>query len=244
MFGQYGFFGLATVYTVAVAALCLRRGDAGGWLWIVLVFGPVGATIYLVSQFDSLVRPRTVRAPRPPAVRLRRAWTDAERLDTGAAWAECASLHGDRGRWVETTEAARRALAKEPDQIDALYDLGRALLARGEAAEARQAFERVVARRPDHGSGEALFALGRSLRGAGDFAAARARLEELAERSSRADFLFELATLQEQLGDRDAARATFRRIVDEFVFTPSFMRGRVRPWVWRARWRLWRLGSS
>ncbi len=241
MFGLYGAYGVATLYTVGVAALCVRRGDSGAWLWIVLLFGPIGATVYLAAHFGSIVRPRVSAIPRPSAAELRRVRAAAEQVDTAAAWAECASVFGDRGRWEAAVEAARHALAKDPEHFDALYDLGRALLALKRPGEAREPLQKVVARKPDHASGEALFALAKALRGAGDLVGARAQLEALAERTSRADFLFELGTVQEFSGDGLAAKKTYQRIVDEFVFTPKYVRGRVRLWVWRARWRLRRL---
>ncbi len=237
-------YGLAAIYTVIAGILCVRRGHAGSWLWVILFFGPIGATIYLVSEFEHIVRPRSASVARTSATGLRRARADAVRVDTAAAWSECASLHAARGQWDVTAEAARRALAKEPEHLEALHELGRAALARGQWSEARKALGRVVERKPDHASGETLFALAKASRGAGDLAVARQQLELLAERSSRADFLFELGRLQEQMGDRVAARGTYRRIVDEFVFTPAYMRGRVRLWVWKAKWRLLQLGSN
>ena len=242
--GMFGLYGVAGIYTVLVAILCVRRGQMGSWLWVIVFFGPIGATIYLVSEFEHIARPRSANVPRPSTAGLRRAQVDAERIGTAAAWTECASLHAARGQWDVTAEAARRALALEPENLEATYELGRAALARRQWGEARAALERVVARQPDHASGETLFALARACKGGGDLAAARQRLEVLAERSSRADFLYELGRLQEQMGDRPAARSSYRRIVDEFVFTPAFMRGRVRLWVWRAKWRLLQLGSG
>lgn len=238
------FYGLAAIYTVLAGVICVRRGHAGGWLWVILFFGPIGATIYLVSEFEHIVRPRSASVARTSAAGLRRARADAMRVDTAAAWSECASLHAGRGQWDITAEAASRALAKEPGHLEALYDLGRAALARGHWNEARKALERVVELKPDHASGETLFGLAKACRGSGDLASARQHLESLAERSSRADFLFELGRLQEQMGDRLAARNTYLRIVDEFVFTPAYLRGRVRLCVWKAKWRLLQLGSK
>ncbi|MGH7338678.1 MAG: hypothetical protein ACREI7_13935, partial [Myxococcota bacterium] len=69
-------------------------------------------------------------------------------------------------------------------------------------------------------------------------------LELLAERTSRADFLYELARVQLASGDRRAARATLERIVEEWAFVPKFGRARVRPWIWRAKWRLFRMSGT
>lgn len=241
---MFGAFSLASLYAIAVAVLCLRRGHAMPWLWIILLTGPIGATVYLVVQFDEIFRPRLASVPRPAAAALRRARADAERLDTAAAWAESAALHADRERHAEAIADARRALAKDARLIDARYDLGRALWASGRAAEAREELARVVDERPDHALGEARYLLARALRASGEAARARQHLELLGERSSRADFLFELATVEQELGDRAAARRTLRRIVDEAEFAPRYQRPKLRPWVWKAKWRLRALGPA
>jgi len=239
-----GAYSLATIYSIAVAILCLRRGEAWPWLWIILFTGPLGATIYLALNLGSMLTPRVASASRPSGANLRRARADAERLDTAAAWAQSARVHADRGRHAEAIADARRALAKAPDELDARYDLGRSLAAAGRAAEAVPELSAVVAADPDHALGEGRFLLARSLRSTGERERALSELRELGERSSRADFLFELATLEEELGNRAEARAAYGRIVDEFRFVPKYLRGKVRPWVWKAKWRLGRLGEG
>ncbi len=224
--------------------LCLRRGDTMPWLWIILLTGPVGATVYLIVTFGGLLPRSLAERSRSPQAGLERARADAARLDTAGAWSELAAIAFDRGRAGEAAEAARRALAKNPGDFEARYLLGRALLASGRSREAFEPLSQVVEEKPDHAIGEALFALARACSGSGDLAAARRHLERLAERSSRADFLYDLASVELALGDRVAARTTLRRIVDDYVFVPKFMRKRVRPWLWRAQWRLWRLGSA
>ena len=237
-------YGLAAVYTVLAGVICVRRGHTSSWLWVILFFGPIGATIYLVSEFEHIVRPRGAGVAQTSAAGLRRARVDAERVDTAAAWSDCALLHGARGKWGVAAEAARRALAKDPENLEATYALGKAALAREQWPDARTALSRVVERKPDHASGETLFDLARATQSSGDLEAARGYLETLAERSSRADFLYSLGQLQEKMGDRAAARSTYRRIIDEFIFTPAYLRGRVRWWVWKAKWRLLQVGGS
>lgn len=228
-------------YTLAVAILAVRRGQWWPWLLIILFTGPVGATIYLVFEFGGLA-PRSLgeihRRRRGALARLR---ANAARLDTVGAWADLASELFERGRYREAAAAAERVLAKQPEETEARYLLGRARLALGEPRAAAQELAVVVECEPNLANGEARFALARALRVTGEPGAAREHLERLAEESSRADFLFELATVQEKAGDRPAARVTLQRIVDEFAFVPAFMRSRVRPWAWRAQWRLARM---
>jgi len=53
------FFLLGTAFTIWMAVECVRRGQAGSWLWIILMFGPVGAAFYL---WDIAVKRGDIRA--------------------------------------------------------------------------------------------------------------------------------------------------------------------------------------
>jgi hypothetical protein len=234
----------ASLLTIAAALVCLRRGHWMPWLFIILFTGPIGATIYLIVTFGGLQARSLADRRKSTRGALERSRADAARIDSAGAWEELAAIAFDRERFVEAAEAAKRALAKQPGDLEGQYLLGRALAATGRASDAVAPLEAVVAKKPDHANGDALFALASARRASGDLAGARRELEQLAERTSRADFLHALAEVQLATGDRAAAKATLRRIVDESVFVPKFVRARVRPWVWRAKWRLFRLGTA
>jgi len=236
-------FYLYPLLTIAAIVLCIRRGNYFPWLFIIFFLPGIGAILYLAVELFGLM-PRSLGERRQsPRVALDRARSDATRVDSAGAWTELAALAFDRGRAGEAAAAAERALAKQPDDFDARYLLGRARLAAGDAKGALEPLAATVAAKPDHATGDAAFAYACALRDSGDLAGARRELEGLAERSSRADILSTLADLQIATGAKEPAKATLRRIVDEWVFVPKFMRSRVRPWVWRAQWRLWRLGA-
>ena len=42
---------LASAFTIWMAVEAVRRGDARSWLWIILVFGPMGAAIYFITEY-------------------------------------------------------------------------------------------------------------------------------------------------------------------------------------------------
>lgn len=234
---------LVPLVTIAALVVCVRRGDTWPWALVIFFTAPIGGIVYLIVTFGGLQARSLADRRKTTRASLERARSDAARVDSAGAWEELAALAFDRGRYEEAADAAQRALAKQPDDLEGLYLLGRALLGAGRAQEAVAPLEQVVAKKPEHSSGEARFALGVARQRSGDAAGARRELEQLAERSSRADFLFELAEAQLATGDPAAAKVSLRRIVDEFVFVPKFSRARVRPWVWRAQWKLFRLGS-
>jgi hypothetical protein len=230
--------------TFAAAALCIRRGDSMLWLLAIFLLQPIGSIVYLVLTLGGLQARSLADRRKTTRGGLDRARADAARIDSAGAWEELAAAAFDRRRFAEAAEAAGRALAKQPGDLEALFLRGRSLLATGQPREAVESLAQVVAKKPDHANGDALFAYAQALAGSGDTAGARRELERLAERTSRADFLYELARVQLEAGDRVAAKTTLRRIVEEWAFVPKFVRSRVRPWVWRAKWRLFRLGAA
>jgi hypothetical protein len=230
--------------TFAAAVLCVRRGDSMLWLLAIFLLQPLGSIVYLVVTLGGLQARSLADRRKTTRASLEHARADAQRVDSAGAWEELAAIAFDRRRYAEAADAAARALAKQPGDLEGLFLLGRSLAAAGNARQAVEPLSQVVARKPEHANGEALYALATALDASGDLAGARAQLELLAERTSRADFLYELARVQIASGDRAAARATLERIVAESAFVPKFIRSRVRPWVWRARWRLFRLGAA
>jgi tetratricopeptide (TPR) repeat protein len=236
---------LGTAFTLWMAVEAVRRGDAGRWLWIILVFGPIGAGVYFFSEVASsgTIPLFGFRQRKVTAADLRLAELDVKRLDNGPSWAEYASLLRARKDYVRAIDAATRATERAPNDINARYELGLALLGADRFAEAVTALEAVVARERRYEADEALYALAKAQQGANDVAAACASLSELAQRRSRPEILFDLATVQGRLGQRDAARQALQRIVDEAEVAPRYIQHELRPWVRRAKKALGQLGG-
>jgi hypothetical protein len=229
---------LATGFTLWMAVEAVRRGDASRWLWIILMFGPLGAAVYFFSEYLNLGGTGLAagfRVRKVTAADLRRAEVEVKRLDTAATWTEYASLLRARKQYPKATEAAQRAVERKPGDLDALYELGLALLGAGRPAEAATPLGAVVEKNRSYDTDNALFALARAQRGAGDLPAARKSFEELAERRARPEILYELAVVQGQLADRPAAMRSLQRIIDEAELVPPYLQREVRPWVRKAR---------
>lgn len=235
---------LATGFTLWMAVEAVRRGDASRWLWIILVFGPLGAAVYFLAEYLGVGTLGRVsfHGRRVTAADVRRAEVEVKRLDNSASWCEYASLLRARKDFVKAAEAAQRAVERNPRDLDAKYELGLSLLAAGRAAEAAPVLKSVVEQNRSFDTDNALLALARALYGAGELAAARARFEELAERRARPEILYDLAMVQGLLGDRTAAMSSLQRIVDEAELIPDYLKREARPWVRKARSALSQLG--
>lgn len=228
---------LAAAFTVWMAVEAVRRGDAHRWLWIILVFPPVGAAVYFFSEYvgTGTLGRTAFRPRRVTAADLRHVEVDVRRLDNAASWTEYASLLRARKDFTKAAQAAQRAVERSPSDLDARYELGLALLGAGRHLEAAAALAAVVEKDRSFDTDNALFALAKAQRGAGDLPGAHASLEELAGRRARPEILYDLAEAQAQLRDREAAMRSLQRIVDEAELVPAYLKRNVRPWVRRAR---------
>jgi hypothetical protein len=225
-----------------MAVEAVRRGDAGRWLWIILMFGPLGAGVYFFTEYLGGGLARIAFRPRKvSAADVRRAEVEIKRLDNAATWSEYASLLRARGEFAKAAEAAQRAIERNPKDLDARYELGLSLLGAGRHADARPVLQAVVEKDRSFDTDNALLALGRAQQGAGDLPAARASFEELAERRGRPEILFDLAAVQALTGDREAAMRSLQRIVEDAELVPPYLKREVRPWVRKARGAMSRL---
>jgi hypothetical protein len=235
---------LGMAFTIWMAVEAVRRGDASGWLWIIVLFGPIGAAVYFFSEYaDTLFRGPTLQPREVTAADLRAAEADVKRLGNAATWTAYASALRGRRQKAKAVDAARKAVEHGPESLEARYELGLGLGELGRFDEARTELERVVAADPTFDSDGALFALARAQQGTGQDAAARESLETLVSRSARPEILFECAAVQARLGDRAAAAQNLHRIIAEAEAVPDYLKGNVRPWVHKAKRALQKMGG-
>jgi hypothetical protein len=234
---------LGSGFTIWMAIEAVRRGQASGWLWIILMFGPIGAAVYFFSEYADLPTRRFVFQTRKvTAQELRHAEVEVRRLDSGYAWSHYASLLRAKSEFPRAVEAGRKALERSPDQLETRYELSQALLGVGQFAEAGAMLEDVVAKDRTHDGDQALHALVKARLGAGRQAEARPLLEELEGRSSKPAILFDRAVLEAQLGERAVAARCLQRILNEAEYVPAYLKREVKPWVKKARQGLRKLG--
>jgi hypothetical protein len=235
---------LGYVFTIWMAVEAVRRGQAAGWLWIILLFGPIGAAVYFFSEY--LDRPLLgwgrSHGRHVSAADLRVAEAEVHRLDNAATWLAYAFALRARKQYARAVEAARKAVERDPSSADSQYELAQALIAAGRGAEAVEPLQRVLAKNRSFDSEAALFALGRIHLASGDLDGARVALEEVGSRSSRPEFLYELAIALAQSGRRDEAARVLQRIISEAELVPPYLKRSVTPWVRKARQGLRKLG--
>jgi tetratricopeptide (TPR) repeat protein len=237
-------FILGSAFTIWMAVEVVRRGQASGWLWVILVFGPVGAAVYFFSEYldQPLFGWSGSHGRKVSAGDLRVAEAEVHRLDNAATWLGYASALRARKQYPRAVEAAQKAVERDASSVDAQYELAQALSAAGRGAEAVAPLQRVIATNRSFDSEAALFALGKIHLASGDLDGARAALEEVESRSSRPEYLYELAIALAQLGRRDEAARVLQRLINEAELVPPYLKRSVKPWVRKSRQGLRRLG--
>ena len=234
---------VGTGFTVLMAVDAVRRGRAASWLWILLVFNPLGAVVYFFSEYDGgMLHWRGQHLRKVTKADLRHAEAEVHRLGNSANWLLYASALRARQQYPKAVEAAQNAVERDSRNLDAQYELAHALFDAGRPAEAAAPLELVLAKNRSFDGEQALFLLGRAQAAGGDSQAARATLEEVGSRSSRPEYLYELASLQGLAGDREPAARTLQRIIHEAELVPPYLQREVRPWVRKAQAGLRKLG--
>jgi hypothetical protein len=189
--GSLPLIGLSLILSIALAVHVVRTGRELFWLWIILIFQPLGGLVYFIAiVLPELTRgqaaqrlERSARAALDPMREYREAKQACEDTPTVRNQSRLAHAAVALGRHDEAerlyAEAAQGIHAEDPALL-----LGRAnaLLELNRGAEALAVLERLV-RDPSEGhTPTAILALGRAYEAAGRTAEADAALAEAAQR--------------------------------------------------------------
>jgi hypothetical protein len=122
---------LGTFLTVWMAVDAVRRGRSFYWLWIMILFNPLGAVIYFFAEYldgSPLARWTRQALPGVTAADLRRAEADVNRLDNAATWLAYATALRARGQHAKAVEAAQKAVDRAPAGVSRVSRIRAAFL--------------------------------------------------------------------------------------------------------------------
>lgn len=155
-------------------------------------------------------------------------------LDKAHHHLELADVRFQQGKFKQAEESYRRALEREPQDIDARAHYGQCLLRLNRAAEARPLLEAVCAEQPKHDYGYSLMALAEVRVALGDPDGAVAALEKVVAENSYARARVQLAELLAACGQTERALQLATEVVSEDKVAPEYQRRQEKPWVSRA----------
>jgi hypothetical protein len=230
LFYPWGFI----LQAVAVVHFIRRRPDTY-WLWIILIFGGLGALAYIVAEVipDAGLLRGSLRAfPR----RRRIKELEAIVLDNPAIgnFEELADLYLEEGKFARARELYDRVISRVGDGPDPFYRRGIAALELGDVPAAVADLEHVVSSDPRYDLHRAIGLLAHAYALAGRHEQAQMRFTQATDISTLSETYFNYASFL--AGQRPAeARAWAERILAKKPTMPRYLRRRERPWFRKAK---------
>ena len=232
-------FGLIYPYGIVLQALAIlhfvRRRPETYWLWIILMFGGVGALIYIFVEVlpdAGLLRGAFQVFPRRKRIKE----LEGLVLDNPSVgnYEELGDLYLDDRQYARARECFDRVLAKT-ESIDPFYRRALCAFALEDFAAAGADLERVIAREPKYDYQRAAGLYAHVLAKLGQRDKADRVFADTLQTSTLSETQYNYACFLAAEGRRDEARELAERILRKKATMPDYIRRRERPWFRKAK---------
>ena len=229
---------LYMAFMVWMLVECIRREpDRTTWILLILLLQPLGAFLYFFIRW---LPGADMRIPKGLAkwtcgTELARLKTAAAQIGNPHQFIQLGDALRDVGRWDQAGEAYGKALAKDADNIQALWGAGLVDLERHDFESARGRLQKVLKADPQYKFGDVSLAYGRSLYELRRTDEARDHLEKHIKRWRHPEGLFLLATIHAENGNPDEARKQLLAMLTDINGSPRGIARKFGVWKSRAR---------
>jgi hypothetical protein len=211
----------------------VRRRPDTFWLWIIILFGPLGAFAYAIAEMIpdlGLMRGSMQGFSRRGRIKRLRALV----LENPSAgnYEELGDLLLEEKNYAEARQCFERALGSRTDHIDPFYRRGVAAFELGDVEAALPDLERTVKTDPRYDYSRARLYYARALAATGRTEEAAKVFESLTEGTTEA--VCYAAEFFARQGRRADARELVDRIAARKRTMPAYQKRRERPWLRRA----------
>jgi hypothetical protein len=214
----------------------VRRRPSTYWLWIILMFGPLGSLAYILVEVlpdATLLRGSFEVFPRRRRIR------QLEKLildnPSSGNLEELADLYLDDGKPAKARELYDRAITPRTATIDPYYRRGIAALELNDVEAAVADLSRVVTHDPKYDFHRAAGLLAHACGRLGHHEEAEAWFKQATALSTASELAIHYAEFLEGRQRPAEARDWAQRVLDKKVTMPSYLRRRERPWFRRAK---------
>ena len=232
-------FGLIYPYGIVLQALAIlhfvRRRPETYWLWIILMFGGVGALIYIVVEVlpdAGLLRGAFQVFPRRKRIKE----LEGLVLDNPSVgnYEELGDLYLDDGQFARARECFDKILAKTAT-VDPFYRRALCEIALNDFVAAANDLEQVMARDPKYDYQRAAGLRAHVLAKIDQPDKADALFADTLQTSTLSETQYNYACFLAAQGRNDEARELAERILRKKATMPDYIRRRERPWFRKAR---------
>jgi hypothetical protein len=233
MFGIFYPYGIV-LQLLAIIHFIRRRPDTY-WLFIILMFGGIGALAYIFIEVIpdfGLLRASFQVFPRRKRIRaLEGMIVDNPSIGN---YEELGDLYLDDGQFTKARECFDKVLARE-ESIDPLYRRGLSALALNDYPAAVADLEKVTALDPKYDYQRAVGLLAHVLAKTGQRDRASALFAEVTETSTLSETQYNYASFLAETGRAAEAREWAERILRKKATMPDYIRRRERSWFRKTR---------
>jgi hypothetical protein len=244
-----GLVGLFYPWGIILQAIAVvhfvRRRPENYWLWIILIFGGLGALIYIVVEVlpdIDLLRGSVNRFSRRRRIRALEALVQVNPAVGNRE--ELADLYLEEGQYARARELYNGIISPRLDSLDPFYRRGIAALALGDAPAALSDFEHVVSRDPKYDFHRAIGLLAHANGRVGRVEEADRLFKDAVAISTLSETYLNYATFLAEQNRHDEARDFANRVLAKKPTMPRYLRRRERPWFSQAKALLKRLPAA
>lgn len=233
MFGDFLQYGLI-LQAIALTHFVRRRPDTF-WIWVILIGGGIGATIYILIEVipdAGLLRGAVQVFPRRKRIR----YLEAAVLDNPSVgnYEELGDLYLDDGQYAKARACFDRVITPRTDAADPYYRRGLAEMALGDHQAAVADLEQTVRLDPKYDYQRAAGLLAHELGAVGRTDEALAQFAAVTETSTLSETQYNYAALLASSGRTGEAKEWAQRVLAKKPTMPTYMRRRERPWFRKA----------
>lgn len=227
-----------------MAIWCVRNDPEWTvWLWIILLFQPIGAFIYLLARW----LPGT-KLPAPDFAQrflrkgeLQKLEIAARQIGNAHQFIELGDALRETGQFDRAASAYADALAKDADNLQALWGSGWVHYQQEDFQTAHERLSRLVALDPAYKFGDVSLLHAKALIAVGQPDVACGHLERHIKRWRHPEALYVLAQLYFADNEFDAARTQLQALIMDIDSSPAAIARRQLQWKSRAQKLLRRL---
>jgi hypothetical protein len=241
MLGDFLQYGLI-LQAIALTHFVRRRPDTF-WIWVILIGGGIGATIYILIEVipdAGLLRGAVQVFPRRKRIR----YLEAAVLDNPSVgnYEELGDLYLDDGQYAKARACFDRVITPRTDAADPYYRRGLAEMALGDHQAAVADLEQTVRLDAKYDYQRAAGLLAHELGAVGRTGEALAQFAAVTETSTLSETQYHYAALLASSGRTGEAKEWAQRVLAKKPTMPAYMRWRERPWFRKAAALIKKLG--
>jgi hypothetical protein len=241
MLGNFFQYGLI-LQAIALTHFVRRRPDTF-WIWVILMGGGIGATIYILIEVipdAGLLRGAVQVFPRRKRIR----YLEAAVLDNPSVgnYEELGDLYLDDGQYAKARACFDRVITPRTNAADPYYRRGLAEMALGDHQAAVADLEQTVRMDPKYDYQRAAGLLAHELGAVGRTDEALAQFAAVTETSTLSETQYNYAALLASSGRTGEAKEWAQRVLAKKPTMPAYQRRAERPWFRRASALIKKLG--